>query len=161
MLKMSKTVPINEVLKEYSALREESSRIKKRMDALSATIKDYAEKSGTKNDSGSFYAENDEFIFGKQAKKSVSFMEETAIKFFKDKGLHECVKTIEKIDESKVEEAIQSGDLSYDELQSITQTKTTYAVDVKRKAEMPEVAQSEVKMAASRKSKPSLKGGKK
>ena len=79
------SIPIEEALTEYDRLREESKRIKNRMDVLSKTIKDFAEANGTKNDVGSFYAENDDFIFGKQARKSVSFNEEKAIAFFESK----------------------------------------------------------------------------
>ena len=44
-----------------------------------------------------------------------------------------------------------TGKISYEELESITTTKVTYAVDIKEKSEMPEVEQTEVKSAASRK----------
>lgn len=145
-------VPIEEVAREYVALRTQSKTIKSRMDELSAVLKDYAEKSGTKSDTGSYYVENDEFIIGKQAKKSVSFITEKALDFLKSKGLAKtCIKTIEQIDEDGVEKSISEGKISYEELESITTTKVTYAVDIKEKSEMPEVEQTEVKSAASRK----------
>ena len=151
------SIPIEEARTEYDRLREESKRIKNRMDVLSKTIKDFAEANGTKNDVGSFYAENDDFIFGKQARKSVSFNEEKAIAFFESKGLDDCVKVVKQVNEEAVEQAVNEGEITFDELESITTTKVTYAIDVKRKEEMPEVEQSEI-LAASR--KPKMKKGK-
>lgn len=154
MPKISKTViPIRQALIEYDRLREETKRIKGRMDVLSKTIKDYAEANGTKNDGGSFYAETDEFIFGKQAKKSVSFDEKKAIDFFEDKGLSDCVELVKRINEEAVEKAVSDGDITFEELESITTTKVTYAIDVKHKEEMADVEQSEILLAASRKPK--------
>lgn len=161
MPKISKVaIPIDEALIEYERLRDESKRIKSRMDVLSKSIKDYAEKNGTKNDGGSFYAENDEFVFGKQARKSVSFNEEKAIEFLENKGLDKCVEVVKKINEEAVEKAVSDGDITFEELESITTTSVTYAIDVKRKEEMSDVEQSEILLAASRKPKTTPKKGK-
>lgn len=158
--KPKKEVPIEEVVREYVALRDESTRIKNRMSTLSTTIKAYAEKNGTKSDTGSYYVEDENFLFGKQAKKSVSFKTEEAIEFFKRKGLTSCIETVERIVEEAVERCINSGDITFDELESITETKVSYAVDVKVKEAMPEVEETTVALAASSKPIRKIKGGK-
>lgn len=140
-------------VREYDALREQAKTIKNRMDVLAAELKDIAEKHGVKNDSGSFYVESSEFIFGKQAKKTVSFDTDTAVEFFTRRGFHDCVKTVKVINEGAVESRVSNGDISYSDLESITKTKVSYAIDVKRKEAMPEVEQSSVTVAASRKPK--------
>ena len=69
----------------------------------------------------------------------------------------DCVKVVKQVNEEAVEQAVNEGEITFDELESITTTKVTYAIDVKRKEEMPEVEQSEI-LAASR--KPKMKKGK-
>lgn len=151
---MSKTVvSIEQKVTEYDKLRAQSKTIKSQMDKLSAQIKDSAEKLGTKDDKGSYFYETDQYIFGKVAKKSVSFSEEKAIKFFKKKGLDKCIDIVEVINEEAVSGYVSSGDITYEELDDITQTKTTFAVDVKKKEEMPEIEQTRVPLVASAKPK--------
>ena len=150
---------INSKVAEYHALREQAKTIKSRMDTLAKEIKEYAGKNGVKDDKGSFYCDNGSFMFGQQAKKSVSFIVDKAIEFFKSNGLHEAVKTVEVIDEEAVGRYVDEGRVTYDDLESITQTKTTYAIDLKKKEEMPVVEETTVSIAASKKPKLSPKGG--
>lgn len=151
---------INDKLQEYYRLREESKTIKSRMDTLAKEIKEYASKNGTKDDKGSFYCDNGTFQFGQQAKKSVSFVLDKALEFFKSHGLTDAVKTTEIIDEEAVERYINEGKLTFDDLESITQTKVTYAIDLKKKEDMPVVEETTVAMAASKKPKLPVKRGK-
>ena len=90
---------INSKVAEYNALREQAKTIKSRMDTLAKEIKEYASQNGVKDDKGSYYCDNGSFMFGQQAKKSVSFIVDKAIEFFKTNGLHEAVKIVEVIDE--------------------------------------------------------------
>lgn len=150
---------INSKVAEYNALREQAKTIKSRMDILAKEIKEYASKNGVKDDKGSFYCDNGTFMFGQQAKKSVTFIVDKAIEFFKSNGLYEAVKTVEVIDEDAVGRYVDDGRVTYDDLESITQTKTTYAIDLKKKEEMPVVEETTVSIAASKKPKLSAKGG--
>lgn len=149
---------IDDKVQEYYRLREESKIIKSRMDSLAKDIKAYASVNGVKDDKGSFYCDNEEFMFGQQCKKSVSFVEDKAIEFFKTHGLFDAVKTAEVIDESAVEKYIDEGKISFEDLESITNTKVTYAIDLKKKEEMPVVEEITV-VAASRKPRLSAKRG--
>lgn len=150
---------IDSKLAEYDALREQAKVIKNRMDTLAKEIKDYASKHGEKDDKGSSYCDNGTFMFGQQAKKSVSFVVDKALEFFKSHGLLEAVKTVEVIDEDAVSRYVDEGKVTYDDLESITQTKVSYAIDLKKKEEMPVVEESTVSIAASKKPKLTPKGG--
>ena len=122
-------------------------------------IKEYASKNGAKDDKGSFYCDNGTFQFGQIAKKSVSFVFDKAIEFFKTRGLLNAIKTTEVIDEEAVERYINEGKITFDDLESITQTKVTYAIDLKKKEDMPVVEETTVAIAASKKPKLSVKRG--
>ena len=137
---------INDKVQEYYRLREESKTIKSRMDTLAKEIKEYASKNGVKDDKGSFYCDNGSFMFGQQAKKSVTFVVDKALAFFKSNGLFDAVNTTEVIDEEAVERYINEG-------------KTTYAIDLKKKEDMPVVEETTVAIAASKKPKLSAKRG--
>ena len=155
------SLPIGAMLSEYDSLREQKKKIENRMNYLADQIKANAEKVGVKDDKGSFYAEDGQFIYGKQCKKSVSFNQEKALSYFRDHGYDDCITTVEVINEEAVENRINTGDISFEDLEDITTTKVSYAIDLKRKEEMSEVEQTEVAIAASKKSRLVPKGGKK
>ena len=155
------SLPIGAMLSEYDSLREQKKKIEDRMKYLADQIKANAEKVGVKDDKGSFYAEDEQFIYGKQCKKSVFFNQEKALSYFRDHGYDDCITTVEVINEEAVESRINTGDISFEDLEDITTTKVSYAIDLKRKEEMPEVEQTEVPIAASKKSRLVPKGGKK
>lgn len=152
-------VPIRAMLEEYCSLRDKKKTIEDRMKQLANDIKARAEKDGQKDDKGSFYAEKDGFSYAKVAKKSVSFDAEKALDFFRENGLDSCIRTVEVIDEEAVEACVTSGDISYEDLESITVTKTSYSVDVKKKEDMPVVEDTTVELAASKKPRLVPKGG--
>lgn len=155
------SLPIGAMLSEYDSLREQKKKIEDRMKYLADQIKANAEKVGVKDDKGSFYAEDEQFIYGKQCKKSVSFNQEKALSYFRDHGYDDCITTVEVINEEAVESRINTGDISFEDLEDITTTKVSYAIDLKRKEEMSEVEQTGVPIAASKKSRLVPKGGKK
>ena len=150
---------IDAKVQEYYRLREEAKSIKSRMDTLAKEIKSYASTHGEKDDKGSFYCDNGQFMFGQQAKKSISFIRDKAIEFFKTHGMLDAVKITEVIDEEAVEKYINDGSLSFEDLEGITETKTTYAIDLKKKEDMPVVEETTVSLAASKKPKLPTKRG--
>lgn len=159
--KIVKTVSIDSKVEEYSKLREEAKLIKNRMGTLATEIKDYATQNGVKDDKGSFYCDNGAYQFGNQAKKSVSFKKDEALEFLKERGLDDAIDTIEIINEGAVEKYINEGAITFDDLESITETKVSFAIDLKKKEEIVEVQETTVQIAASKKPKLSIKGGKK
>ena len=154
------SLPIGRLLEEYYSLREQKKTIEDRMKTLADQIKANAEKVGVKDDKGSFYAEDEQYVYGKQCKKSVSFDKDKAIEYFKNHGYDECIDTVEVINEDAVEGLINSGDISFEDLESITTTKVSYAIDIKKKEDMSVVEQTEVAMASSKKTRLVPKGGK-
>lgn len=136
---------------EYDALRTQSKTIKSRMDTLAKDIKKYAETYGVKDDKGSYYCDNGAYQFGQQAKKSVSFVPDKALDFLKSHGFTDAIKTVETIDEDVVERLVGDGAITFEDLESITQTKVTYAIDLKKKEDMPVVEETTVTLAASKK----------
>jgi hypothetical protein len=138
---------------EYDLLRSQKKTIEDRMKILSTEIKNFAGENGVKDANGSFYVEVGGFMTGKQAKKKVTFKFEEAIKFFKKRKLLKAIKTVETIDEEAVEKYINEGELTVEDLESITETKTDYALDVKKVEELPEIEQTTYKAASA---KPSL-----
>ncbi len=139
-------VDISVLVAEYRELTKKESMIKKRKTELSALIKDYAQENGVKNDSGSFYCENENYTYGSMAKKSVTLDKVKAEVFFKAKNLWDrVIKTVVTIDEDAVEKLVSEGEVTNEELESICEIKVSYAVDVKEKKreetveEMPEI----------------------
>lgn len=140
-----------ESVKEYNELRTQAAFVKKRMDSLAGEIKNYAAEHGTKSVTGSYLCEAGGFVFGSQARKSVSFKEAETITFLKAKGLLNGIKTVETVDSAAVEKMMGEGTITAADIERLTTIKTTYAVDVKIKEDMSEVEQSNVTLAASRK----------
>ncbi|MBO8161059.1 MAG: hypothetical protein H0Z24_05435 [Thermosipho sp. (in: Bacteria)] len=133
---------IIQLINEYNELKEKEQLIKKRKKEIADKIKEYAVQNGVKDDNGSYYKEEDKFIIGSQARKTVKLNQEKAKEFFLEKGLYkEVVVVKEEIDEDKVEKLLEEGKISYDELENLVTVKTTYAVFIKEREEeeMPEV----------------------
>lgn len=143
-------IPVRDYIREYVSLCEEEKRIKQRKDVLASALKKYALENGETNDKGSSYFERDNYVVGNIARKSISFDVEKAIKFFRRRGYPECVKEVEVIDESAVEELISTGEISLGDLESITQTKVSYSISVKPVEEVTDVQESRVNKRSSR-----------
>lgn len=138
---------INSLLQEYRSLVEQEKLIGKRKKELADKIKEHAMNNGVMNDKGSYYVENENFVFGSQAKKSIKLNEEKATTYLQERGLYEkATKVVTSIDEDKLEQLITDGEIPMEDFESLVDTKVTYAVDVKVKEvvneDMPEVAVS-------------------
>lgn len=149
---------VDALMQEYDYLRSQEKTIKTRKDAISAMLKEFAQREGTLNDKGSFYYEGENFLLGKVAKKSISFDKSSAVLLFKSKGLTDCIEFEPKIIEEKVEQHFATGDLTIDDMKSITTEKVSYSVSITGKEEMPQVQQTTA-VAASKKPKLSIKRG--
>ena len=77
---------VEKMVSEYELLRNQEKQISERKKVLADAIKSYAFANGTKDDSGSFYSDNDTFTYGAQCKKSVKFDVDKASKFLQSKG---------------------------------------------------------------------------
>lgn len=129
---------IAKAVEEYDVLREQSKNIKKRMDSLASQVKQYVVENGVKDDSGSLYSENDQYIFGQQSRKSVSLDQEKTLAFLKTLGLVDAIKTIEVLDVEAFERYVDSDTISYEDVEKLSTIKVTYAIDIKKKEVMEE-----------------------
>lgn len=155
----SVTSIISTKLSEYDALRQQKSFIESRMTTLAKEIKDFCTKNCPKNDKGSYYGSDDNFIFGSQAKKSVSLDSEKAIEYLRSHGFDDAIEYVPKVKEDVLEKLVSDESIPQEDFESLTKIKTSYSIDIKRKEEVPAVEEGKTVLAASK--KPVKKGGKK
>lgn len=134
---------------EYNELSAKIKELDSRKKFLSEKIKEGSEMFGVKDDKGSFYLENENYLMGKVARKSYKIDEEKALPTLKAMGLGDVIDTIttEVVNEDKLNNAVKEGRISLNEVEKFTNVSTTYSVTVSKKEEMPEVEQSTLKVA--------------
>lgn len=156
---ISQVKTIEQKVKDYDNLRKKKKQLEDQMKLLSQEIKDYSSIYGTKDDKGSCYVDSPTYTFGTQCKKSIKLNGEKALDFFKTHNLEKYIKTQEYVDETTVEALSQDGTISYDDLESMCNIKTTYSVLVTKKEEVTaEVEEHEVaSMPIAASKKPKLK----
>ena len=146
MAKIAKiSLPIEQVIKEYDSIREQEKIHKERKAYLATLIKEYAQENGVKNDKGSFYVERDDYMLGKQCKKTIKLDEEKAVKFLKENPLtSHCVVSKEVVDEEALSICVEEGVITQTELEDIVNCKVDYSVSLKPLADMTEVEIKEI-----------------
>lgn len=145
-LKVKKSIPVKEYIREYVRLREEKKRIDSRLSQISKVLKQYAEDKGQKDDKGSYYFERDGYSVGKQARKTITFDTEKAVKFFRKRGYPECIVTREEIDMDAVNELFSEGEITEEDLEKITNTNISYSISINPVEEVTdEVSESTVR----------------
>ena len=138
---------ISEVLVEYSKINEQMKFLEKRKKELAESLKELDLKTGVKYDKGSYFVDEGDKTFGRVRKCSISLNEERAIKFFKQKGLlKEVTKSV--IDLDKVDILVSCGQVTAEEVESISDVKESfqfYLGDKKTEEpeEMPEIQVAE------------------
>lgn len=131
---------IEVLLREYSEVREQEKFLKKRKEELAKEIKQHVVSNGSKDSKGSYYSENDQFIYGSQAKKSIKINEDKAKDFFYSKGLLDrVITTVEQVDEMKIEQLIAEGLISPEDIEEIVDIKVSYSLDVREKEDIAEI----------------------
>lgn len=139
--------------KEYAEISAQIKQLEERKKKLSDFIKAGAEQFGVKDDKGSFYLEDDNVLMGKVARKSFKIDQTKAVETLKSMGLGDVVDTVvvEAVNEDKLQKAVQSGKITLDEVSEFTTESVTYSVLVKEKEAVPEVEQTTLKAARSKK----------
>lgn len=150
---------IEKMVEEYQALKVQEKSISDRKKVLADSIKAFAVENGTKDDKGSFYSENDRFIFGASCRKSVSIDDAKAMELFyaREEVLGDCFDLKPVIVEEAIERHLSLGDITLKEIESITNVSVSMAIDVREKEEVAVVEQTS--FVASKK-KPLLKSKK-
>ena len=143
---------IMEQVAEYNLLRAKSKTLKSRMDALAKSIKEHLTKNVTPDSKGNYYAENEDFIYGNMAKKSIKLNEERAKVFLQERNLLEQVSDVKiVINEDKLEQLLADGTITMEEFETLVDTKVSYSIDIKEKKKDEEPV--EVQVASSTKPK--------
>lgn len=144
---------IAKMAKEYSEISAQIKELEDKKKILSDKIKQGAEDFGVKDDKGSFYLDSDEFIMGKVAKKSFSIDQKKAVETLESMGLGDVVDvvTTKTVNDDRLENAVQDGRISFEEVEKFTNVKVSYSVSVKPKEVMAEVEQSTLKVAKKKK----------
>ena len=137
---------------EYDDVSKQLKVLTDRKKVLSEQLKKGAEELGSKDDKGSYYCNTDSFVFGKQAKKSVTINLEKAIPFLRKKHLDSLIheEVVYSIDKDELQDAVSEGSLTVDDVKSITDVEVSYSVSVKAREEVPEIEQTTL-VAAKRK----------
>lgn len=166
MAKITPITPVKsmgELVAEYDSLRAKKKAIDERMKVLAKDIKDFATLNGNKDDKGSYYVEDDKYVFGSQCKKSIKLNDEKVLNYFKAHHLDAHIETKEFVPEKTVEYLNNDGTISYEDLETLVDVKETYSVTVVNKeevtAEVQEhtVQKAEMPIAASKKPVPKLR----
>ena len=134
---------------EYDEVSAKIKELESRKKVLADKIKEGSEKYGVKNDKGSYYLEDDNYIVGKVARKTFKIDQDKAISVLRNKGLGDIVDvvTVETVNEDRLNSAVQEGRISINEVEDFTNVSVSYSVSVAHKEEMPEVEQSTLKAA--------------
>lgn len=136
---------IMEKVAEYNLLRAKTKTIKTRMDELAKDIKGYLTSNVTPDSKGSYYTEDDNFVYGNMAKKSIKLNEERAKVFLQERNLLEQASEVKVvIKEDKLEKLIADGTITMEEFETLVDTKVTYSIDVKEKKKEEEPVEVQV-----------------
>ena len=143
---------IAERVAEYNLLRAKQKTIKSRMDELAKEIKGYLTKNVSPDSKGNYYQEDDNFVYGNMAKKSIKLNEERAKVFLQERNLLEQVSDVKiVINEDKLEQLLANETITMEEFESLVDTKVSYSIDIKEKKKEEEPV--EVQVASSSKPK--------
>ena len=134
----------------YYSLAQSIKTATEQKNVLAKRIKEYAKIHGTQDDKGSYYCENDEYIFGQTAVISIKPRKNIFDKL-KEMGFEDCIKMVPEVDEKLLNKYHDEGALSDENIEELYErVEMTPRILVKLKEEMPEVEQKKV---ASRKGK--------
>lgn len=135
---------LESLAREYADLSKTIKELSARKTKLSSLLKDYAEQYGVVDDKGSKYLETSDFVVGKVAKRSVTLLQEEGVAFLKEVGHEECIdtKTVQTVNEQKVENLITEGVLEPEVIKEFTEVKTSYQVSLVQKEELPAVQET-------------------
>lgn len=139
--------------KEYAELSAQIKLLEEQKKQLADKIKSGAEQFGVKDDKGSFYLESPTHIMGKVAKKSYKIDQDKAVETLESMGLGDVVDvvTVRTVNEDRLQKAVKDKRITLDSVQEFTNETVSYSVSVKEKEVIPEVEQSTLKVARSKK----------
>ena len=138
---------------QYLEISEQIKALEERKKELAERIKDCATKYGVKDDKGSYFCETDTCVYGRVAKKSVKIDQAKAQEVLKKLGREDLIDEVisHVVNEDRLEDAIQNGDISIGVVEAFTNITTSYSVSVKKAEVAEEVVQTTFKKASRKK----------
>lgn len=109
---------LREIYKKYKAAKLAVEQAAKEEEKYKKLLKDEMGKAGEKE-----YTDEDGYRFERVIQNRKSMDEAGVLESLKEKGLSQCIKTVEAVDEDKVLEAIEAGDYPAEELQKYLKIK--------------------------------------
>lgn len=109
---------LREIYKKYKAAKLAVDQAAKEEEKYKKLLKDEMKKAGEKE-----YTDEDGYRFERVVQNRKSMDEAGVLESLKEKGLSQCIKTVEAVDEDKVLEAIEAGDYPAEELQKYLKIK--------------------------------------
>ena len=109
---------LREIYKKYKAAKLAADQAAKEEEKYKKLLKDEMKKAGEKE-----YTDEDGYRFERVVQNRKSMDEAGVLESLKEKGLSQCIKTVEAVDEDKVLEAIEAGDYPAEELQKYLKIK--------------------------------------
>lgn len=103
---------LREIYKKYKAAKLAADQAAKEEEKYKKLLKDEMKRAGEKE-----YTDEDGYRFERVVQNRKSMDEAGVLESLKEKGLSQCIKTVEAVDEDKVLEAIEDGDYPAEELQ--------------------------------------------
>lgn len=103
---------LREIYRKYKAAKLAADQAAKEEEKYKKLLKDEMKKAGEKE-----YTDEDGYRFERVVQNRKSMDEAGVLESLKEKGLSQCIKTVEAVDEGKVLEAIEAGDYPAEELQ--------------------------------------------
>lgn len=139
--------------REYAEISAQIKELEAQKKSLADRIKKEVERLGVKDDKGSYYFENDNYIMGKVARKSFKIDQEKAVSVLQSMGLGDVidVETVYTVNEDRLQSAVQDKRITLETVEDFTEERVSYSVSVKEKEEMPEVEVTTAKVARKRK----------
>lgn len=131
--KPKQTVSLQTLLAEMDKVKETKKLLDTREKELKTLILEYVSKEGVKDSNGSVKLVFGDRLVNNQARKSVKLNESRAEDFFRDLGIWDKVsETKEVLNENYVEQAVLEGLITTDDLESLVDIKTTYALVISK-----------------------------
>lgn len=109
---------LQELYREYRAAKQKADQAAKEEDKYKKLLKKAMEEAGEKS-----YTDEDGYLFERIVQNRKSMDEKGVLADLKEKGLTQCIKTVEAVDEPKVLEAIEAGQYSAEDLQKFLTVK--------------------------------------
>lgn len=109
---------LHELYKNYKIAKQKADQAAKEKDKYKKLLKKAMEEAGEKS-----YTDEDGYLFERIVQNRKSMDEKGVLADLKEKGLTQCIKTVEAVDEPKVLEAIEAGQYSAEDLQKFLTVK--------------------------------------